>query len=65
MDLAIAENDHAAKSFLQWYVDEQVEEEATAEKIVRQLEMVSDNMAGIFMLNAELGKRVYTPPVSE
>jgi len=65
MDLAIAENDHAAKSFLQWYVDEQVEEEATAEKIVRQLEMVGDNMAGIFMMDTELGKRVYTPPATE
>lgn len=64
MDLAIAEKDHAAKSFLQWYVDEQVEEEATAERIVRQLEMVKDNMAGIFMINAELGTRVYTPPVA-
>lgn len=65
MDLACKENDHASKSFLQWYVDEQVEEEATAEGIVRQLEMISDNSAGIFMMNAELGKRSFTPPDPE
>lgn len=65
MDLACQENDHASKSFLQWYVDEQVEEEATAEGIVRQLEMINGNTAGIYMMNAELGKRSFTAPESE
>ncbi len=64
MDLAIKENDHAAKSFLQWYVDEQVEEEASVDKIVAQLKMVGDNGHGIMMIDRELGQRVYTPPVA-
>lgn len=64
MDLAIKENDHAAKSFLQWFVDEQVEEEASADKIVAQLKMVGDNGHGIMMIDRELGQRVYTPPVA-
>lgn len=65
MDLAIKEKDHATKSFLQWFVDEQVEEEATAEKIVGKLTMIGDNMQGVFMLDAELGQRVFTPPPTE
>ncbi len=64
MDLAIKENDHAAKSFLQWFVDEQVEEEASVDKIVAQLKMVGDNGHGIMMIDRELGQRVYTPPVT-
>lgn len=59
MDIAIKENDHASRSFLQWYVDEQVEEEASAEKIVSRLTMLGDHMHGIFMLDSELGKRVF------
>ncbi|MBM4404515.1 MAG: ferritin [Candidatus Cloacimonetes bacterium] len=64
MDLAIKKNDHAAKSFLQWYVDEQVEEEANADKILKQLAMVKDNPHGVLMLDRELATRVFTPPVT-
>lgn len=61
LELAISENDHATKSFLQWFVDEQVEEEATADKIVGQLELVENSKSAIFMMDRELGQRVYTP----
>lgn len=64
MDLAIKEKDHASRSFLQWFVDEQVEEEASADKIVQKLKMVGDHSHGIFMVDNELGTRVYTPPAS-
>ena len=64
MDIAIQENDHASKSFLQWFVDEQVEEEATADKILSRLEMVKDNISGLFMMDNELALRVFTPPVT-
>lgn len=64
MDLAVKENDHATKSFLQWFVDEQVEEEAAADKIVNMLKMVGDNGYGIMMLDRELGQRVYTAPAT-
>jgi ferritin len=61
MDQAIAENDHATRGFLQWYVDEQVEEEASAEAIVRRLEMLGGHMHGILILDRELGSRKFTP----
>jgi ferritin len=57
VDLAIAESDHALNTFLQWFVNEQVEEEATVEAIVDKLRMVGDNGVAMFMLDAELGKR--------
>jgi ferritin len=64
-DLAIAERDHSTKTFLQWYVDEQVEEEATANEIVEKFKLIGDSRSGLYMLDQELGKRVLTPPTAE
>lgn len=64
-DLAIAERDHSTKTFLQWYVDEQVEEEATANEIVEKFNLIGDSRSGLYMLDQELGKRVLTPPTAE
>ncbi|MBN2557796.1 MAG: ferritin [Clostridia bacterium] len=61
VDAAIDERDHKTNSFLQWFIDEQVEEEANAEENVRNLELVKDSPNGLFMVNAELAKRVYVP----
>ncbi len=61
MDIAITENDHAAKSFLNWFVDEQVEEEASMENIVNKLKLINGEGNGLLMLNKELAERVYTP----
>ena len=61
MDLAISENDHAAKSFLNWFVDEQVEEEASMESIVSKLKLIDGKGNGLLMLNKELAARNFTP----
>ncbi len=63
MDVAIAENDHAAKSFLNWFVDEQVEEEASMETIVNKLKLIGNEGNGLLMLDKELAGRAFTPPV--
>jgi ferritin len=65
VDLAIEEKDHATNSFLQWFVNEQVEEEASADKLVQQLKMMDKAPGGMFMLDRELGQRVFTPPVAQ
>ncbi|MCD8480345.1 MAG: ferritin [Candidatus Cloacimonetes bacterium] len=65
MDLAIKENDHATRSFLQWYVDEQVEEEASVDRIVNMLKMVGENGHGIMMIDRELGQRTFSAPATE
>ncbi len=64
VDLAIKEKDHATNSFLQWFVNEQVEEESSADEIVQQLKMMENAPGGMFMLDRELGQRVFTPPVT-
>jgi ferritin len=57
IDLAIAESDHAANTFVQWFVTEQVEEEATVQEIVDNLKLAGDTGAILFMLDKELGQR--------
>jgi ferritin len=57
MDVAIQEKDYATQSFLKWFVDEQVEEEANASDIVTRLELINGSGNGLLMLDKELGKR--------
>ena len=62
VDLAVAEKDHATNSFLGWFVDEQVEEEASANEVLEKLKLLGDAQGGLFMVDRELGARVFTPP---
>ena len=64
VDLTIDERDHATRSLLQWFVDEQVEEESNAEENVRLLTMTDGNPQGTFMIDQQLmGRPAMTPPV--
>lgn len=58
VDLAREERDHATENMLQWFVAEQIEEEATAEAILAQLQRMGDAKAALFMLDRELGARL-------
>jgi ferritin len=62
MDLARQENDHAAQIMLQWFITEQVEEEASAGLIIRKLERIEGDGRGLLMLDQELAQRVFIPP---
>jgi ferritin len=64
VDVAAEEKDHATASFLSWFVDEQVEEEASANAVVRKLKLAGESGSGLFMIDRELGQRVFTPPTS-
>ncbi len=55
--LAGAERDAASQVFLQWFVNEQVEEEARAQEIVDKLRIVGDRSASVLYLDKEYGKR--------
>lgn len=57
VDLAREENDHATYNFLQWFVEEQVEEEASTKAIVDKLKIIGGGAQGLFMLDRELGAR--------
>jgi len=65
VNLAIEEKDHATNTFLQWFVNEQVEEEASADQVIQQLKMMEKAPGGMFMLDRELAQRVFTPPANE
>jgi ferritin len=60
--LSLDERDHATHNFLQWFIAEQVEEEATADELVNQLRMVGKSGHGMLMIDRELGVRSFTPP---
>ncbi|HBE94580.1 MAG TPA: ferritin [Desulfovibrio sp.] len=61
VDLAQKEKDHATNNFYQWFVSEQVEEEANVTDILGKLKLVGDGGA-LFMLDKDLAARVFTPP---
>lgn len=60
--LAMKEEDHAAYNFIQWYVNEQVEEEAAASLLVQKLRFIGENAAMLYALDTELAARVFTDP---
>ncbi len=62
VDLAMAEKDHATYNFLQWFVAEQVEEEAGADELVGQFKMAEGARGAMFMLDKQLAGRAFTPP---
>ncbi len=57
MKLAHEESDFAAVNLLNWFVDEQVEEEESVSKIVNQLRLIKDSGQGLVMLDRELSSR--------
>ena len=59
VDIAIEERDHACQSFLKWFVDEQVEEEANVQEILDTLKLINGQGNGIFMLDREMRQRVF------
>lgn len=65
VNLAVEERDHATNNFLQWFVSEQVEEEASANDIVQKLKLIGDSGGGLFMIDQELAQRVFTPPADQ
>jgi ferritin len=65
VDLALAEKDHASNAFLQWFVNEQVEEETSVDMVVQNLKMAEKAPGAMFMIDRELGQRTFTPPTQE
>ncbi|MDR2759409.1 MAG: ferritin [Spirochaetaceae bacterium] len=63
--LALNEKDHAAYNFIQWYVDEQVEEEADAEDMAVKFSRIGDNPGLLYTIDAQLGMRQFTNPFAK
>lgn len=64
VDIAVKERDHATEVFLQWFVNEQVEEEENANRIIDQLKLAGPAGGGLFMIDRELAARVFAPPTA-
>ena len=58
-ETALKERDHATANMLQWFIDEQAEEEESALEIIDKLKMVGDNGAALYMMDKELGARTF------
>jgi ferritin len=63
-DLALELRDHATLQELQWFIAEQVEEEATADDMTKKLRLVQDAPGGLYEIDKEMAARVFTPPVA-
>jgi ferritin len=64
VNLSLEEKDHASNNFLQWFVAEQVEEEASVDEVAQKLKIIGGDGGGLFMLDQELGQRTFTPPAA-
>ncbi len=60
LNVAVEEKDHATQVFLQWYITEQVEEEANVADLLNRFKMAGDNSGALMMIDDKLGQR--TPP---
>lgn len=65
MELAVEEKDFATQNLLNWYIAEQVEEEASMLGILKKIQMVGDRGHGIFMLNNQLAGRSFKPSAKD
>ena len=63
MELAQEGKDHAAQICLQWFITEQLEEEANASLIIKKLKLVEGDGRGLLMIDQELAQRVFVPIV--
>jgi ferritin len=51
VDICLSEKDHTTNNFLQWFVNEQIEEESLAQEIVDKIKLVADSKGGNFHLD--------------
>lgn len=65
VEMAMTEKDFATYNFLQWFVAEQVEEEASALEIVEKLRLIGEDKRGLLFIDKELAARRFTPQVEE
>ena len=58
------QKDNASEIFLQWYVQEQVEEESNVSTVLGQLKLIKDSPQALFIMDKEMSLRTFTPPAS-
>lgn len=61
-DMALNEREHATMTFLKWFIEEQVEEEASFDTIIQKLKRIENDSNAFFMLDTEFASRKFSPP---
>lgn len=61
VSIARSENDYATENMLQWYINEQVEEEESAQSMIDALKLIGESGLGIYTMDKELAQRSYAP----
>jgi len=54
VDIALEEKDYATHNFLQWYVNEQIEEERVARECNDKLELIGDDKSGLYLFDRDI-----------
>lgn len=65
MDKAVKISDYSTRAFLDWFINEQVEEEANAQDLLSKLSFIQEESQGMLMLDKELSARTFTPPAGD
>ncbi|OIJ14768.1 ferritin [Anaerobacillus alkalilacustris] len=61
-DIALNEREHATMTFLKWFIEEQVEEEASFDNIIQKLKRIEQDSNAFYMMDTEFAGRTFTPP---
>lgn len=64
VDITLQEKDYATHNFLQWYVSEQIEEEALARNILDKINLIGDDKGGLYLFDNDV-KQLITLPGAE
>ncbi len=62
LNVAIMDNDESTKDFLQWYMDEQVEEEESSDSVLKKVKAAGNDSNALKNVDKELGKRRFKFP---
>jgi ferritin len=62
VSITFEEKDFATHNFLQWYVAEQIEEEATARTILDKINLIGDEKSGFYLFDKDVKSMIATPP---
>ncbi len=64
MDIALDVKDYAAQSFLSWYINEQVEEEANADELLKKLKLIKGDYNALLNIDKDCATRVFVQPAA-
>ncbi|KGL63075.1 ferritin [Polaribacter sp. Hel1_85] len=65
VDISLQEKDYATHNFLQWYVSEQIEEEALARNILDKINLIGDDKSGFYLFDNDIKQLIVAAPTQE